>query len=80
VAHLHGAQAALDAIASMPQRERLESHYLLHAIVGELNHRLHHHEEAVRSFRRALHLARVGPEQTHLSRMLERSEGLSRGG
>ncbi|MGC4074142.1 MAG: sigma-70 family RNA polymerase sigma factor [Nibricoccus sp.] len=80
VAHLHGPQAALDAIASMPQRERLESHYLLHAIVGELNHRLNQHEAAVKSFRRALHLAQVGPEQTHLSRMLERSEGLSQSG
>jgi RNA polymerase sigma factor (sigma-70 family) len=80
VAHLHGPQAALDAIQSMPQRERLESHYLLHAIVGELNHRLNKHEAAVKSFRRALQLAKVGPEQTHLARMLERSEGLSQSG
>jgi len=80
VAHLHGPQAALDALAAMPQRERLESHYLLHAIVGELNHRLNQHEAAVKSFRRALHLAQVGPEQTHLSRMLERSSDLAQGG
>ncbi len=80
VAHLHGPQAALDAIAAMPQRERLESHYLLHAIMGELNHRLSRHEAAVKSFRRALQLAKVGPEQTHLSKMLERSEGLSQSG
>jgi RNA polymerase sigma factor (sigma-70 family) len=77
VAHLHGPQAALEAIKAMPQRERLESHYLLHAIVGELNHRLNQHEEAVKSFRRALHLAQVGPEQTHLARMVERSSELA---
>jgi RNA polymerase sigma factor (sigma-70 family) len=80
VAHLHGPQAALEALAAMPQRERLESHYLLHAIVGELNHRLNQHEEAVKSFRRALHLAQVGPEQTHLARMVERSVDLAQGG
>jgi RNA polymerase sigma factor, sigma-70 family len=80
VANLHGPQAALDAIESMPQRERIESHYLLHAIVGELNHRLNRHEAAVKSFRRALHLAKVGPEQTYLSRMIERSEDLAQNG
>ena len=77
VAHLHGAQAALDEVAAIPQAERLESHYLLHAVVGELHHRLKNHEAAMASFRRALHLAQVGPEQLHLTRMLERSSQLS---
>src|SRR3954471_20302490 len=73
VAHLHGPQAGLDAIAAIPQRERLESHYLLHAVVGELHWRLRDHAAAAESFRRALHLAHVGPEQLYLTRMLERS-------
>ncbi len=80
LAHVHGPQAALDALAAMPQRERLDSHYLLHAIEGELLHRLKRHEEAVASFRRALHLAKVGPEQTHLTRMVERSQDLLQAG
>jgi RNA polymerase sigma factor (sigma-70 family) len=73
VAHLHGAQAGLDAIAEIPQRDRLESHYLLHAVVGELEWRLKNHQAAAESFRRALQLAQVGPEQTYLTRMIERT-------
>lgn len=75
VAHVHGAQAALDAIASIPRRELVESNHLFHAVVGELEQQLGNHEAAAVSFRRALALAQVGPEQDHLTRMLERSHG-----
>ena len=34
VAHLHGPQAGLDAISRIADRDRLESHYLLHAVTG----------------------------------------------
>jgi RNA polymerase sigma-70 factor (ECF subfamily) len=73
VAHLEGPEAGLKAIASTPERDRLESHYLLHAVVGELHWRLKNHRAAAESFRRALHLSQVGPEQQYLSRMLERA-------
>jgi RNA polymerase sigma factor (sigma-70 family) len=73
VAHLHGPQAGLDAIDEIPLRDRLESHYLLHAVVGELRWQLKDHRGAAESFRRALALAQVGPEQLYLTRMLERS-------
>jgi len=73
VAHLHGPQAGLAAIAEIPQRDRLESHYLLHAVVGELQWRQKNHREAAESFRQAQRLAQVGPEQLYLTRMLERS-------
>ncbi len=73
IAHLHGPQAGLAAIAAMPERARLETHYLLHAVIGELHWRLDDHRGAAESFRRALHLSQVGPEQIHLARMLERS-------
>jgi RNA polymerase sigma factor (sigma-70 family) len=76
VANLHGPQAGLDAVAAIPQRDRLESHYLLHAVVGELNWRLNEHRAAAESFRRALKLAVVGPEQLYLTRLLERSADL----
>lgn len=72
VAHVHGAQAGLNVIAAIPRRDRLESHYLLHAVVGELHWRLHDHRAAAEHFRRALTLAQVGPEQAHLTRLLER--------
>lgn len=73
VAELHGPKAGLKAIAEMPQRERLESHYLLHAVIGELHWRMNNHRAAAESFRQALQLANVGPEQAHLARMIERS-------
>lgn len=77
VANLQGPQAALEALAEIPQRDRLESHYLFHAVHGELYQRLNDHRAAAESYRRALELAQVGPEQLHLSRLVERSMDLS---
>jgi RNA polymerase sigma-70 factor (ECF subfamily) len=74
VASLHGPQAGLDAIAAIERRERLESQHLLHAVEGEMYWRLGDTAAAAASFRRALQLAHVGPEQAHLARMLERVE------
>ncbi len=73
VAHVHGPQAGLDAIAQIEQRDRLEEHYLLHAAIGELQWRMNNDRAAAESFRRALHLAQVGPEQNYLTRMLDRA-------
>ena len=73
VAHLHGAQAGLDSIAQIPEREKIETHYLLHAVMGEMHWRLKDERAAAASFRKALSLAHVGPEQAYLTRMLERS-------
>ena len=65
IANLDGPQAGLDAIQAMGQRGRLESHYLLHAVIGELSLRLKDHRAAAESFRRALQLAEVGPDQMY---------------
>jgi len=73
VAHVHGARVALDALEQMPRRDLIESHHLFHAVLGELQQKLGDHEAAAKSFRRALQLAQVGPEQDHLARMLQRS-------
>jgi len=73
VAHVHGARVALDVLEQMPRRDLIESHHLFHAVIGELQQQLGHHEAAANSFRRALQLAQVGPEQHHLARMLEKS-------
>ncbi len=73
VAHLHGPRDGLAALAAIADRDRLDSHYLLHAVTGELQWRLKDEAAAAASFRRALALAHVGPEQAYLARMLERS-------
>lgn len=75
IANVEGPQAGLDAISAMPRRDRLDSHYLMHAVVGELHWRLQNHRAAAESFRRALQLAHVGPEQLYLTRMLDRTIG-----
>lgn len=74
LAQVSGPRAGLEAIAGIPERARLESHYLLHAVIGELQWRLQQHPAAAASFRRALHLAQLGPEQDYLTRMLERAD------
>ncbi len=71
MANLHGARAGLAAIAAIPERSRLESHYLLHAVVGDLQMQIADRRAAAESFRRALQLCQVGPEQLHLTRALE---------
>ncbi len=73
VANVEGPAAGLSAIAAIPGRERLEQHYLLHAVVGELAWRDGDHRAAAEHFRKALQLAKVGPEQAHLTRLLARS-------
>lgn len=73
VAHLHGARAGLDAMREIPLRDRLEKLYLLHAVEGELHWRMKDYRAAAASFRRALQLADVGPEQQYLARMVERA-------
>lgn len=72
VAHVDGPQAGLDALAAMPQRGKLDSYYLLHAVTGEFHWRLEHHEQAAASFRRARELAHLGAEQLYLTRLLDR--------
>lgn len=71
VANAHGPQAGLDALCAIPDRDRIDSYYLSHAVAGELYWRLNEHRAAAEHFRRALQLANVGPEQHYLTRMLE---------
>jgi RNA polymerase sigma-70 factor (ECF subfamily) len=73
VANVQGPRAALDAINGMAQRERLETHYLLHAVFGDLHARLNDHAAAITSFERALELSQVTAEQAHLQRARARS-------
>jgi RNA polymerase sigma-70 factor (ECF subfamily) len=73
IAHVHGPPAGLEAVEKIAQRDRLESHYLLHAVIGELHWRMKNDRAAADSFRTALQLAHVGPEQLYLTRMLDRS-------
>jgi RNA polymerase sigma-70 factor (ECF subfamily) len=72
VAELRGPAAGLEALAAMPQRERLEEYYLLHAVAGELQWRAGEHALASASFARAASLAKVEPERAYLQRLEHR--------
>jgi RNA polymerase sigma-70 factor (ECF subfamily) len=77
VANVHGPRAGLEAIATIPQRDKLENSYLLHAVTGEMHWRLNDHAAAAASFRRALGLAEVGPERTYLHHVLSQVESVA---
>jgi predicted RNA polymerase sigma factor len=55
----------------MPNRESLESYYLLHAVLGEFEARLDHNEAAAGHFRKGLELAEIKSEQVFLAKRLQ---------
>ena len=74
VANVHGAQAGIDAVHSIPRRTQLNSYYLLYAVLGELETQLNHFQAAIANFRKALELAELISEQSFLSKRLEETE------
>lgn len=74
VANVRGPEEGLKALDEIQPRERIESHYLFHAVHGELHWRMNNHRAAAQSFRRALQLAHVGPEQIYLTQLRQRAE------
>ena len=55
-----------DAVKTMPDRDRLESYYLLHAVLGEFEARLQRPSEAAAHFQKALQLAGTRSELAFL--------------
>ncbi|HEY2142732.1 MAG TPA: sigma-70 family RNA polymerase sigma factor [Candidatus Udaeobacter sp.] len=71
IANVHGARAGLDAVRAIRGREKLESYYLLYAVIGDLQTRLNNHEAAAREFRRAFELAETKSERAFLLKRLQ---------
>src|SRR6266699_427271 len=57
VANVHGPQAGLEAVAAIEGREKLDSYYLLYAVLGEFEAQLNDPLAAAGYFRRSLQLA-----------------------
>ena len=74
IANIQGPQAGVDAIASINQRDKLKSYYLLYAALGEFEERLNHLPAAAAHFRRALELAELSSERAFLARRLQACE------
>lgn len=72
VANVHGPQAGMEEV--MKIAEDLDSYYLCHAVLGDLEDRLGNPLAAAERFRRAIKLARLQSEDRFLSRRLGECE------
>jgi RNA polymerase sigma-70 factor, ECF subfamily len=66
-----GPAEGLRAIEALETSGRLDGHHLLHAARADILRRMGCREEAANSYRRALELARNGPERRYLTRRLD---------
>jgi len=74
VANLHGPRAGMDAVKAIEGRQKLESYYLLYAVLGEFESRLNDPLAAAGYFRKSLQLAETKSEQQFLSKRFRACE------
>jgi RNA polymerase sigma-70 factor (ECF subfamily) len=74
VANVHGPKAGLEAVAAIENRDKLESYYLLYAVLGEFESQLNDPLAAAGYFRKSLKLAEMKSEQVFLSKRLQACE------
>jgi RNA polymerase sigma-70 factor (ECF subfamily) len=72
VAQVHGAEAGLAALESIPGRADLEGYYLWYAVRGELEARRGNRVTAAECFRRAVELTGLPSERAFLEAQLQR--------
>jgi RNA polymerase sigma factor (sigma-70 family) len=72
VANVHGAEAGLHALQHIRGRKKLDSYYLLYAVIGELQMRLNNPEAAAQEFRKSFELAETKSERAFLLKRLQR--------
>jgi RNA polymerase sigma factor (sigma-70 family) len=70
IARVHGPEAGMGALEMILEKGELDSYYLLHAVLGDLEERLNHPEAAGGHFEKALQLTGVKSEQVFLARRL----------
>lgn len=76
LAKVQGPQAGVEAVAGIPGRDKLESYYLLYAVLGEFAAQLNDPRGATAHFRKALELAGLESEKAFLKRRLRACEEL----
>jgi len=74
LAEVHGPQAGIEAVNAIQNLQSLESYYLLHAVLGEFEARLHRLGLAAAHFQKAIQLAEIKSEREFLTRRLEACE------
>ncbi|MGB8354060.1 MAG: DUF6596 domain-containing protein [Chthoniobacteraceae bacterium] len=75
LAEVRGPQAGIEAIGAIRNLQSLESYYLLYAVLGEFESRMHHTRAAAAHFRKSLQLAEIKSEQIFLAKRLDACEG-----
>ena len=75
LANVHGPQAGVDAVAAIQDREKLDSYYLLYAVLGEFEAQMNDPLAAAGYFRRSAQLAETRSERLFLSKRLLACEG-----
>jgi RNA polymerase sigma factor (sigma-70 family) len=74
VANVHGPKAGLEAVESIEDRAKLDSYYLLYAVLGEFESQMNDPLAAAGYFRKSLKLAEMKSEQTFLLKRLQACE------
>ena len=70
VANVHGPKTGLEAVRAIRDGKKLDSYYLLYAVIGELEMRLNNREAAAQEFRKAFELAETKSERALLLKRL----------
>jgi RNA polymerase sigma factor (sigma-70 family) len=73
-ANVHGPEVGLRAVTAIHKSKRLNSYYLLYAVLGEFERRLNNRQAAVEQFRKAFELAETKSERAFLLKRLQECE------
>ena len=76
LAKVHGPEAGLEAVAAIGELEKLNSYYLLYAVLGEFETSLNRWDAAAKHFRKSLDLAHIPSEQMFLAARVRACEEL----
>jgi RNA polymerase sigma-70 factor (ECF subfamily) len=76
--NVHGPEAGLRAVTAIHKSKKLNSYYLLYAVLGEFERRLNHRQAAVERFRKAFELAETKSERAFLLNRMQECEEIPR--
>jgi len=71
VANINGPKAGLEAVSAIRDLEKLNSYYLLYAVLGEFEMRLNRPQAAAKQFRKSFELAETKSERAFLFKRLQ---------
>ncbi len=74
VANISGPQAGLDVVAEIAGRKKLDSYYLLYAVLGDFQERMRNWSAARLHFQKAMQLAGIKSEQEFLLKRFQACE------